>query len=243
MKQETRDRMIFYGFMFVKLVLFARTGVDTWTVSHDIINVILIDGVFMGMWLAAAYGGKSETALSLRPFAAVGAWLTYASMIAIGWEAHHDIVSIAARIAGAVALSFDTWDMIVIATQRIRIQRKADTFEMFQERIDKEAMRNAYAASIRKLKAGEMQTAINMIAQKRIEGYAQAGLAALPDIGGSRYHLLESGHVHCDDCGWISDNAYDTAKQAQPVWAAHTRSAAHRAQVAQVIRIDVTPDN
>lgn len=238
MRQETRDKIVFWGFIIVKVILFARTGLDTWIVSRDVINVLLIDGVFVGMWLAAAYGGKSETAMAMRPFAAAGAWLTYVSMIAIGWQAHHDVVSIAARIAGGVALAYDTWDMVVMAAQRVRIRKASKTFDQYADEIDEREIRKTYAKAMRGTQSTELQRASDAIAMLRIRGYAQRNLALPPGTPNSGYTLLESGQVQCEDCGWTSPNTYETLRKAQPVYAAHTRSAVHRARVARIIDVE-----
>lgn len=243
MKQSTRDILIFVFLLLVKLGTAARTGYDTWTVSHDLLNVILIDCVFLALWFTAAYGGASQQALAIRPFAALGAWLVYGTMVVIGWEAHHDATAFATRIAGGVALAFDTWDYIVAYAQRMRINRKADTFESFQEREDNKAMRSAYRKAARRDKRSEFQTAANKIAQRRIEEYATTYIAQLSDgITPNGYEVLTDNRIRCLDCGWESENAYASSAQAQPAYAGHTRSALHKAAIIRSLRVDVTPN-
>jgi hypothetical protein len=96
----------------VKILTTWRTAADTYAVSRDWLDVALVDGVFLGMWLLMAYGGESQYARRVRPFAMVGTWTLYIMMLGIGWSAHHDFVSIAARIAGGIGLSLDTWDYL-----------------------------------------------------------------------------------------------------------------------------------
>jgi hypothetical protein len=120
MKQETKERFIFALLIVIKILTSARTGIDTYAVSHDILNVLLIDGLFLAFWVVLAYFGKGNSAMSIRPFAAGGAWAMYIAMLFIGGEAHVDniFVAIVVRVAGGLALAFDTWDYISAWNQR-----------------------------------------------------------------------------------------------------------------------------
>lgn len=118
MKQEHKDALIFILLVVVKLLTTARTAIDTYTVSGDLLNVALIDITMLGMWLVAAYGGTSKTALATRPIAALIAWVLYLGQLYIGIEATHSVVSVFVRIAGGMALGFDTYSYIVNLTQR-----------------------------------------------------------------------------------------------------------------------------
>lgn len=117
------------GLVFVKLLIVARTGIDTWNVSHDYLDVAVIDGAYLAMWMVAAYAGRGQSAMALRPFAAVGAWLLYGLMLYIAWQAgslRGDSIAIAvsliARVAGIVLLAYDTYDYI----QALFQQRQRD---------------------------------------------------------------------------------------------------------------------
>ncbi len=205
---------------------------DTWAVSRDLLNVVLIDAVFMGLWFAAAYGGRGENALAMRPFAALGAWLMYAAMLIIGWEAHRDATAFAVRIAGGVALSYDTWDYIVSVAARARIQRKAMTFEAFCAREDERAMRKGYAHAVRKTRRTQLQDASNMIASARIQRYANEHLspvlATTEDVTVMGFRMLEDNRIECLDCGWKSPKSYPNMRAAQSAHAGHCAGASHR---------------
>ncbi len=241
MKQETLQKVVFWAFVIVKALGLYRTTTDTWAVSHDIANVLLIDGVFAAMWIAAAYGGKSESAMAMRPFAALGAWIAFGFMVIIGWEAHRDATAFASRVSIGIVLSYDTWDMIRAAIQRMRIERKAETVEERMARVDRKAQMRAYETSMSKTRIGKLQEASDAIALMRIQQYAQRNLvlpASVPDNG---YMLKNDGHIQCLKCGWISGNTYPDINKAQPVYAAHTRAASHRGAMARVIdEVDVT---
>jgi hypothetical protein len=124
------------GLIIVKLLITLRTGIDTYNVSHDILDVLVIDGAYLAMWMVAAYAGKGQSAMALRPFAAAGAWILYGLMLYIAWQAGDlrgngiDIaVSLIARVAGAVLLSYDTYDYI----QALMHQRQRDSAATWQD--------------------------------------------------------------------------------------------------------------
>lgn len=118
MTQKTRDTLIFIGLIAVKALATARTAVDMWTLTHDVLNVALLDGMMLAFWLAAAYGGKSKSSMALRPFAAIGAWLLYGAQVYVGWAAHHTLVAFLVRLAPGLALLYDTYEYIVQLVQR-----------------------------------------------------------------------------------------------------------------------------
>jgi len=109
MTKWLRENGIVLGLFAIKLLTTARTGIDTYRVSHDLLDVLLIDGVFLALWLVAAYGGQSKHMMSVRPVASGVAILMYLGMIWIGWKADHTGVSIIARVAGLAALLYDTY--------------------------------------------------------------------------------------------------------------------------------------
>lgn len=124
------------GLIIVKLLITLRTGIDTYNVSHDILDVLVIDGAYLAMWMVAAYAGKGQSAMALRPFAAAGAWILYGLMLYIAWQAGDlrgngiDIaVSLIARVAGAVLLSYDTYDYI----QSLLHQRRRESEASWQD--------------------------------------------------------------------------------------------------------------
>lgn len=120
MSQERKDQLVFIVLLAMKFLTTLRTGIDTFTVSRDILNVLLLDGVFLALWFVLAYGGAGKVAMAIRPFAAFGAYLMYGFMLVIGWEAHVDapLVAIAVRVAGALILLYDTWDYAVAMNQK-----------------------------------------------------------------------------------------------------------------------------
>lgn len=111
----------------VKFFTAFRTGLDTLIVAgvfaasvttiqfiNAALYVLLIDAVMTGLWLFAAYGGDSQRAQLLKVFAIVGAWTLYIGMVIIGWSAHPEapFLALMGRLAGAIALGYDTWDTI-----------------------------------------------------------------------------------------------------------------------------------
>jgi len=65
-------------------------ALDTFAVSRDLLNVVLIDGAMFTFWQITRFAGSSTKALALRPVAAILAWALYLMQIVIGVEAHHD---------------------------------------------------------------------------------------------------------------------------------------------------------
>lgn len=117
MTKWLRENGIVMGLFAIKLLTTARTGIDTYHVSHDMLNVLLIDGVFLALWLVAAYGGQSTYMMTIRPFASAVAWALYIGMVVIGWEASHTGVAFVARLAGGAALLYDTYGYV---TEQLR---------------------------------------------------------------------------------------------------------------------------
>lgn len=118
MKRFLREYAVPAAQLLIKLLTAVRTGVDTFVISVEVVmwlrvlNVILLDGVFMTFWLIAAYAGTNEWARRVRPFAVLGAAVMYVFMFAIGFEAHHDLLAFAVRLAGGIALAMDVWDYV-----------------------------------------------------------------------------------------------------------------------------------
>jgi hypothetical protein len=113
------------GLILIKLLVTLRTGIDTYEVSADFLDVLVIDGVYLVLWLIAAYSGKGAGAMALRPFAALGAWVLYGLMLYIAVVAgglHGGsaavAVSLIARVAGAVLLLYDTYDYLQALVQQ-----------------------------------------------------------------------------------------------------------------------------
>lgn len=113
-KNWLRDNGIILALLVVKVLTVIRTGIDTYAISQDILNVLLVDGVFTAMWLYAAFAGEGQRAMRLRPFAIIGAWTMYGFILVIGLDAHANspLVATAVRVAGALALLYDTWDYV-----------------------------------------------------------------------------------------------------------------------------------
>lgn len=120
MKQEAKEKIVFALLLFVKLLTALRTGIDTYLVSQDFLNVLLLDVTFLVLWAIFAYTGRGATAMAIRPFAAAGAFFMYGWMMYIGWEAHSDnpAVALAVRSAGLVMLIYDAWDYGVALYQK-----------------------------------------------------------------------------------------------------------------------------
>ncbi len=157
-----RDNGIVLALLVVKVLTVVRTGIDTFAISHDILNVLLIDGVFTAMWLYASFAGEGQRALRLRPFAILGAWSMYGFILIIGWDAHADnyLIATAVRVAGALALLYDTWDYVskYILTfisnlwkNTIRLWTKP-TIEMTYNRELTNALRSSVKSSIRRIR-------------------------------------------------------------------------------------------
>lgn len=119
-KQETKERIVFAGLLLMKALTTIRTGVDTYAVSNDILNVLLLDVAFLGFWLVLAYTGKGNTAMAVRPFAGIAALVMYLIMMGVGWEAHEGqtLVVFGVRIAGLLVLAYDGYDYAVAWWQR-----------------------------------------------------------------------------------------------------------------------------
>lgn len=113
MKKFFRDYGVPIALFAIKILTTIRTAFDTYAVSGDLLNVLLIDLAFLALWMLLAYGGDNQYAKRARPFATLGAWSMYIMMLMIGWEAHHGMVAVAVRIAGGIGLLLDTWDYIM----------------------------------------------------------------------------------------------------------------------------------
>lgn len=125
MKRYLRDYGVPAVLLLVKALTTLRTGLDTYAISGNLIDVLLLDGVFLSLWLLLAYGGDSQAMRRLKPFATAGAFGMYLFMLYVGWEAHHSIVSIGVRIAGGVALVADIWDYVAARYDEKRKARQA----------------------------------------------------------------------------------------------------------------------
>ena len=120
------------GLIFLKILVTLRTAVDTYHVSNDVLDVLLIDVAYLVLWSIAAYAGNSQQALYVRPFAAAGAWGLYLLALSIAWQAGvltgtqwGIVVSLIARVAGIILLALDTWSYIVALMQHQK-QSQAD---------------------------------------------------------------------------------------------------------------------
>lgn len=113
------DTLITVGLFAIKIGTSVKTGMDTYQVSNDLFSVVLLDGIFLCLWLVLAYGGKSAKALTIRPFAALFAYILYFIMLAIGWSAHTDapLVAVGVRMGGLMMLVYDTSGYVVTAIQ------------------------------------------------------------------------------------------------------------------------------
>jgi len=156
LKRWLRDFGVPFGLFGVKLLTATRTAVDTWAVSHDYLTVALIDGMFLGLWLLAAYGGEGQQVKRVRPFAIGGAWALYLLMVGIGWEAHQDLTAVAARLAGALGLLLDTYDFVIVFldTQIARFRAWRNTppdVDTYGRKLVQSALRGSIKRSIRSL--------------------------------------------------------------------------------------------
>lgn len=153
MSQERKDQLVFVVLLAMKFLTTLRTGIDTFTVSKDILNVLLLDGVFLALWFVLAYGGSGKVAMAIRPFAAAGAYIMYGFMLIIGAEAHLEapLVAIAVRVAGLLVLLYDTWDYIVLMNQKRQealgktlAERQRNLRESLWDKAYKDAAREFY---------------------------------------------------------------------------------------------------
>ena len=126
MSQKATKTLLTIGILILHILTAVKTGLDTYAVSGDLLNVVLIDATFVTAALAAAYLGGSVEALFIRPVAAVLAWVLYVQMVLIGFEANveHPEIAIAVRSAGFGLLILDTWTYIVAAGKRLRQSRE-----------------------------------------------------------------------------------------------------------------------
>lgn len=112
MKKLLKDGALPAFLLTMKLMVTLRTGLDTYSVSNDLLDVLIIDGAYLVFWMVAAYGGTTEQWARLRRFSVAGAWLLYVSMIVIGLEAHWNFVSVVARVGGGLLLAYETSDVL-----------------------------------------------------------------------------------------------------------------------------------
>lgn len=113
--------------LMIKLFTVIRTGLDTLIVAgafaaevttiqfvNAVLYVVLIDAVLTGLWLYSAYGSEGKQGQLLKIFSIVGAWALYIGMVVIGWSAHPEapFLAMMGRLAGAIALGYDTWGYI-----------------------------------------------------------------------------------------------------------------------------------
>lgn len=152
MKQETKDTIIFWFLIAMKVLTSVRTGIDTFIVSGDLLNVVLLDGFFLAFWGILAYGGKSVLSLAVRPVAAIAAGVMYGFMIFIGLNAHigMGLVSTAVRVGGAALLFYDGWGYIVNVRQFFADRRK--TFAEEQRDLRTGFWKGAYKKGLKKSK-------------------------------------------------------------------------------------------
>lgn len=119
MSQEWKDRIVGFLLTLVEVLTVIRTGIDTYAVSQDLLNVILIDGAMLVAWQTVRFGGTGGKALAVRPAAAILAWVLYIQQVVIGFEAHGDFIAIAVRTAGGGLLALDTWSYLVALRQKL----------------------------------------------------------------------------------------------------------------------------
>lgn len=96
----------------IKVLSVARTGIDTYAVTHDLLDVALIDGMFFAFWVILSVNSTATSMVRLRAFALVVCVVAYGFMLYIGWQAHHTVVAFGVRIAPAFAVAYDAWDLI-----------------------------------------------------------------------------------------------------------------------------------
>lgn len=182
MKRQLREYGVPGLMLAIKLATTLRTGWDTWLVSHDPVSVVLIDVVFLALWLALAYGGDGQEMRRFRPFAVAGAIGMYAAMVYIGWEAHHSSVAIVARFAGAIALGADVWSWAAGALANWQAEQKKKREERRRER---SRVPNVYQYAQRRL-LGRLTRSVDKAA-RRLGGHMDVMIyeqvrAALPDM-------------------------------------------------------------
>lgn len=151
-----------WGKLAVKLITATRFGMDTFLVAVGgvgstappvvvlmaVLDVLLIDVFFTLMWSVAAYAGTSRAAMSIRPFATLAAWVMYAVILVIG-GATRDVVSLAVRVTGGLALAYDTFGYVRDWWQRRRDGQDAETLEEANARRRHRLWKRAYGFALR----------------------------------------------------------------------------------------------
>jgi hypothetical protein len=177
MKQAHKDTLIFWALILVKALTTLRTGLDTYAVSGDVLNVLLVDGAFLTFWLIAAYGGKGASSIALRPFAAGGAVALYIIMLLIGWTAHPGVVAVAVRVAGGLALGYDISDYLLTAWGFLTTKRKRRLLNVdsLAERLEAKEKRRAYHSAARAMRENYETYAVNDMRARLL-------MPAVPDV-------------------------------------------------------------
>lgn len=259
--QSVKNAWLGGGDVIVKTLTALKTGFDTYLVSTDLtvsqwknvkfelpalLNVILLDGIFMYFWANITYGGEGDIAMSKKPWHAVGAWLMYFIMLAVGWEALPDLLSIGVRIGIGILLLIDTWQF----RKMINIQQARETIEQYRERLMKRAMKQAFKKEItskdnvafRKVaKAITFQDIATMAEDINpgiieLMSHFQNGnsqnkkeLSALES--GQPYVTLPDGNIHCLVCGWTSHKNGNDNYNAKFAYSRHVISRRHKSAV------------
>ena len=151
-----------WGKLSVKLITAVRFGMDTFFVAvggvgatappvvvlEALLDVLLIDVFFTLMWSVSAYAGTSQQAMAVRPFATLAAWVMYAVILIIG-GATRDIVSVAVRVTGGLALTYDTYGYIQDWWRQRRAVQESVTLEQANARRRSQMWKRAYGFALR----------------------------------------------------------------------------------------------
>lgn len=160
----TKNSWLTVGKLIVKLILVALTARDTYSLVPDVLVVALIDGVLFSLMVSLEFLGTGQLAMSVRPMAAVGAWILYGGVILVGVLAHEAqdvrvlIVFMIARIAGALILVLDTWELIqthvlVKRVKNTQAVRAGVTDAVRRKQAREKAAHNAYLLALVFLRA------------------------------------------------------------------------------------------
>lgn len=130
---------------------------DHWIIAS--LNTLVIDFMFTLMWLLAASKSKREDVARMRVPAAVGAWAMYLAMLWIAGS-FGEGTTLVARVAGALMLAFDTYEIFdgairhwLEGLKEARDARKAaalrETVDQRRQRVRDDAWKAGYALVVR----------------------------------------------------------------------------------------------
>ena len=258
-RNQKEDKFVTALMLVFKVLTTFRTAVDTWAVSQanlgvsplsipvTVVNIFLMDIFFLAMWLAVTSDSKSKKMSVLRPAAAVFAWVMYAMLTYIGWNAHPGPVSVFSRMAGAGMLLFDTWGYIGQSFIAFKERRKARKAELAQMPIEQRRALRREAMWTRAYKVFSTVAApmawwlsIRMVLSDLQRDFKTRAIAHEQAKKSVRrvtkdWGFNEDDQVYCFTCNRpISKTQYGAGKEGQAAraFSRHARGTAHKNKVA-----------